>query len=251
MGTVATLWRHPIKSHGREQLDAVTLTAGRAMPWDRHWAVTHDRTKYNAANPGWMWCRNFMIGNMNPGLMGLWAQLDEAAGMITLRHAHLGEITFSPDVDVDVARFIAWVLPICPEGRLVPTGVIHAGVAMTDSDFPSVSIMTHASLAGVSDAAGVTLDEERFRGNIWVDGFKAWAENDWIGRTVQIGAAQLHVRERIERCGVPGTDPIAGKRDIDVLRILRDNWGHKDFGVYAVVTKSGAIRPGDEVRVLQ
>ena len=44
MGAVAELWRHPIKSHGRETLDAVEFTAGACMPWDRHWAVTHDET---------------------------------------------------------------------------------------------------------------------------------------------------------------------------------------------------------------
>ena len=31
-GLVSSLWRHPIKSHGRESLDAVTLIAGQTMP---------------------------------------------------------------------------------------------------------------------------------------------------------------------------------------------------------------------------
>ena len=39
---VTQLWRHPVKSHGREALERVTLTAGETLPWDRLWAVAHD-----------------------------------------------------------------------------------------------------------------------------------------------------------------------------------------------------------------
>ena len=34
--TLARIVRHPVKAHGREELDAVTLAAGRCLPWDRH-----------------------------------------------------------------------------------------------------------------------------------------------------------------------------------------------------------------------
>jgi len=43
MTEVRALWRHPIKSHGREALTSVTLTAGQAMPGDRLWAVARNR----------------------------------------------------------------------------------------------------------------------------------------------------------------------------------------------------------------
>ena len=59
MAHVASLWRHPIKSHGREKLDAVTLIEGQTMPWDRHWAVTHEDSKWVADDPRWIMCRNF------------------------------------------------------------------------------------------------------------------------------------------------------------------------------------------------
>ena len=34
MARVAEIWRHPVKAHGRERIDQVTLEAGKAMPWD-------------------------------------------------------------------------------------------------------------------------------------------------------------------------------------------------------------------------
>ena len=96
MGTVAALWRHPIKSHGREALERATLTEGQTMPWDRHWAVMHDKSKLDPASPEWVMCRNFVIGASNPRVAGTWATLDEQSGEITLRHAEIGALTFNP-----------------------------------------------------------------------------------------------------------------------------------------------------------
>ena len=39
---VSALWRHPIKGHGVEPVEGVTLTAGATMPWDRVWAIAHE-----------------------------------------------------------------------------------------------------------------------------------------------------------------------------------------------------------------
>ena len=103
MAEVAQLWRHPIKSHGREALDAVTLTAGQTMPWDRHWAVTHDATKFVPGS--WAACQNFMIGSRTPGLAGIWAKLDEGSATLTLRHQDLGELSFDPNNPLGVVAF--------------------------------------------------------------------------------------------------------------------------------------------------
>ena len=69
---VGALYRHPIKSHGRETIDEVRLTQGETMPWDRVWAVTHEATKFDANAPQWASCHNFMIGSRTPGLAGIW-----------------------------------------------------------------------------------------------------------------------------------------------------------------------------------
>ncbi|MFL2810726.1 MAG: hypothetical protein ACJ0BV_04385 [Paracoccaceae bacterium] len=38
-GVLSNIWRHPLKSHGREELEHANLNVGQAMPWDRHWGV--------------------------------------------------------------------------------------------------------------------------------------------------------------------------------------------------------------------
>ncbi|SMX39589.1 MOSC domain-containing protein [Octadecabacter ascidiaceicola] len=247
MGTVAELWRHPIKSHGRETLAAVDLQTGKCLPWDRHWAVTHDLTKFDGS--GWVMCRNFMIGSRTPNLAGIWAELDEATGQITLRHQDLGAITFNPNEDAPA--FLDWVAPLCPTGRAVPTGIVSVeGRGMTDSDYPSVSIMTRSSHAAVEDAIGQPLEHERWRGNIWLNGTQPFEEFDWIGKTIRIGTAELEIREPIERCMHTASNPVTGERDADTLGTLNSKFGHQNFGVYAVVTKDGHVALSDQAEVL-
>lgn len=248
---VTALWRHPIKSHGREGLARVTLQTGQTIPWDRNWAVTHEATKFDVAHPQWAHCRNFMLGARTPKLAGIWATLDEANRRITLRHADLDDITFFPDDAADISRFLAWVTPLCPTDRSMPQTIVSVdGRGMTDSPFPSVSIMNEASHLAVQDALGTPIGMERWRGNIWLDGLTPWAEHDWLGREIQIGDATLRVRERIRRCTVTNTNPVTGMRDTETLNALNTTFGHQDFGVYAEVIAGGDITIGAKATLI-
>jgi uncharacterized protein YcbX len=250
MINVAALWRHPIKSHGREAISDVVLETGRTMPWDRHWAVTHEQSKLSLDDPAWVMCRNFMTATRTPGLAGIWAELDCDHARLHLRHADLGELDFCPDKAEDVARFLEWVAPLCPTDKSHPTGIVAApNRGMTDTDYPSVSIMSHASHAAVANKLGHSLARERWRGNIWIDGVAAWDEFNWIGKDIQIGDAMLRVQEPIERCMLTAANPTTGTRDTDVLGALRSGWGHQNFGIYATVINGGKVQLNDKIEV--
>lgn len=245
---VAHLWRHPIKSHGREALSAVTLTKGKTMPFDRAWAIAHEAAKLDWDNPEWAPCANFSRGSKAPSLMAINAELDEPTNTLTLTHPGRPKLTINPDIDTDAARLIEWIKPLCPTDRAQPAKLFKVpGRGLTDSDFPSVSINSFSSLADVSQKAGTQVSELRFRGNLWIEGAQPWAELDWIGQEVQIGQARLRVIERTERCAATTSNPETGKIDLDTLKVLRDNWGHQDFGVRAEVIESGEIKIGDQV----
>uniref|UniRef100_UPI0040482000 MOSC domain-containing protein n=1 Tax=Yoonia sp. TaxID=2212373 RepID=UPI0040482000 len=251
MISVAALWRHPIKSHGREALAFVDLIAGQTMPWDRHWAVIHKDTKFDTTHPEWAMCRNFMIGTSTPDLAGIWAKLDTARGSITLSHQALGQITFAPDDKADRRRLVAWVQDLCPaDGRQPQDIVTVPNRGMTDTAYPSISIMNTASHDAVASAMGIALERERWRGNIWLDGLAPWGEWGWIGQNVQIGEAVLRVREPIKRCKHTTAHPHSGRRDADTLAALRDNWKHQNFGLYAEVIQGGKIDLGDTAEVI-
>lgn len=251
MGGVANIWRHPIKSHGREALETVRLSAGKTMPWDRHWAVTHQASKFDPDHPEWTSCGNFMRGASTPGVAGIWSKLDEDSGMITLSHEALGEITFAPDEPSNIGLFLSWLAPLCPaEGRQPAAIVAAPDRGMTDSADPTISIMTTASHRAVEGRLGRKLEQERWRGNIWLDGPAAWEELEWVGQRIRIGTAEFDVIDPIERCKQTMANPKTGKRDADTLGVLREGWDHQLFGVATVVVKDGDVALGDTYEVL-
>ncbi len=243
-GRVSALWRYPIKSHGRETLDRVTLTAGQTFPWDRVWAVAH--TESDADGSDWAPCQHFSRGSKAPRLAGISARLDEAAGVVHLSHPDLPDLSVDPDAEP--GALLDWAGPLIPESRAQSARVVRAAQrGFTDSDFPSVSIMNAASHRAVEGRLGRALEPERWRGNIWIDGLAPWEEFDWLGRNLRIGGVVLSVKERILRCARTTASPKTGMRDTDTLGLLSEGWGHQDFGVYAEVTEGGDIAVGDPV----
>lgn len=241
-GRLAQICRHPIKGHGREMLASVRLSAGECLPFDRHWAVAHEAARLV---PGWNPCTNFSRGAKAPLLMAIDCTLDERQRRVTLRHPARGEIAFQPDDPADLPRFLDWVRPLNPASRAQPVAIVSAGRGMTDSDFPSVSILNLASLADLSARMGQDLSVHRWRGNLWLDGAAPFAEWDWIGRQIVIGGAVLRIEERITRCTATTVDPVTGAVSGDTLKGLEAAYGHQDFGVYARVVQAGPIAVGD------
>lgn len=245
-GTLAHIWRYPIKSHGREEIDTVTLIEGRTMPWDRAWAVAHEGSRIDGAD--WAPCANFSRCAKAPGLAAISADLDEETEQVTLRHPDLPEITLHPEADSQA--LMNWVRPVMPENRAQSTHVVRVpGRGMTDSDFPSISINNLASHRAVEQRVGKELDPLRWRGNLILEGYDLWQEFEWIGKTLQIGEAELEIRDRIDRCMATTANPATGRRDADILGAL-ESFGHQDFGIFGVVTRGGQITKGDPVRVV-
>ncbi|MGA0542086.1 MOSC domain-containing protein [Neotabrizicola sp. VNH66] len=248
-GTLAHIFRHPIKAHGREELASVVLSAGRALPWDRHWAVAHDLSKFDPAAPGWAPCVNFQRAARTPALMAISARFDDETGQITLTHPNLPDLTFDPETEGQ--RLIDWVAPISPQARFRPVALVRApDRAMTDSAYPSVSIKNLASNAALGAKMKRDLSIHRWRGNLWLDGFQPWEEMRWIGRRLRIGGAVLEIRERVGRCRATMSNPETGVVDCDTLDALMETVGVQDFGVFGVVVESGPVARGDKVEFL-
>ncbi|MEH6645787.1 MOSC domain-containing protein [Sulfitobacter sp.] len=240
------LWRHPIKSHGREALERVTLTQGRSMPFDRLWAIAHDASKANDTE--WAACQNFSIGSKSPALMAITATLDVSTQTITLRHPDKPDITVQPDTQSE--KLLGWVRSLADPKRPQPARVFKLeDRGFTDTPFASVSLCNRASHTAVETLAKAPLQPERWRGNIWFDGAAAWEEFDWIGREMRLGSVRLKIEERIQRCKATTANTDTGLRDIDTLKAL-SMLDHQHFGIYASVIETGEVALGDQLELI-
>jgi uncharacterized protein YcbX len=244
--TLARIVRHPIKSAGYEELGAVTLAAGAAMPWDRHWAVVHAAATCGPRPSGWEPKMNFLRGWAEPALMAIRARLDPEGRQLRLVHPARPTVILWPDDEP--ARLIDWLRPLWPDTRPEPAAVVHVpGQAMSDVPDPWIAIGNLASNRALGQRLGQVLSIHRWRANLWLDGLAPWEEFDLPGREIAIGPVRLRVEERITRCRATAANPDTGRLDADTLGALEAGYGHQDFGVYARVLTPGTVRIGDPV----
>lgn len=251
-GRVAEIYRHPLKAIGREALTSAELTPGKVLPWDRAFAIAHEKSRAEDLAQPWAKKMNFLRGVTGPELMAVTCAFDEMALRLHLSHPRLADLEISLSDLQDETALIAWLVQIWPEDAPSPTRLIHhKGAAQTDVPAPWIAINSLASHQQVAEKLGAPdLSIHRWRGNIWIDGFAPWAEFDWTGRGIRIGATELKVAQRITRCKATMANPETGQRDLDTLGALEAGWDHTDFGIYAEVTQGGEIRPGDMVEVI-
>jgi uncharacterized protein YcbX len=112
----------------------------------------------------------------------------------------------------------------------------------------SVSVVTTRSLAHLAAELAAPVQDARFRATVTldVDDLPAFAEDDWAGRRLRLGVAEIEVRGRVPRCAVIDMDPTSGRRDLEVMKALPGLHGRGvEFGVDAVVIVPGLVRTGD------
>ena len=240
---LAAIHRHPVKAFGHEDVPRTDLRAGETLPWDRRWAVAHEAARLDGGR--WVRCANFSRGASSPALMAVRASYDEASGRLTLSHPERRDLVV--DLDAEGDALIEWARPLVAEERPPPARVVRAeGQGMTDADRPWLSVHTDASRAALAARLGRPISRHRFRGNLWIEGAEAWAENDWVGRELRVGGATLRVVEPIWRCRATEADPETGVRDADTMGAMKALVGDTTFGVYAEVVSGGGIAVGDE-----
>ena len=246
-GRIGQIWRHPIKAHGREALETVELTKGQTMPWDRTWAVAHERSTADGSN--WVSCGHFSRGAKIPELQAIGAKLDLDTFEVELTYPGKPGICFNPDTAPE--RFLNWINSLMTSDRAESVRLVRAAQrGMTDTPYPSVSLLNLASHRAVEQRLGRKLDPERWRGNFVLEGLAPWEEFEWVGKRLKIGSVELEVEEPIGRCQATSVNTSTGLRELDMVAFLKDNWDHTDFGVYATVQETGTIKIGDELEVL-
>lgn len=115
--------------------------------------------------------------------------------------------------------------------------------------FP-LHLVTSNALSALGSLSGVPADARRFRPNFVIeadDATLAAPENEWVGRRMLVGAAEIEICSLTFRCGMPSH---AQTPDLPKApAIVKTIYGALDtkFGVYARVLRPGLVRVGDRV----
>ena len=249
---LAALYRHPVKGFTPERLPAADLVAGACFPCDRLYAVENGPSGFDPAAPAHISKMKFTVLASLAAVAHARTAYDEASGVLTATAE--GQPDFSGDLRTDGGRaeLEAWLTDLLGEDLSGPLRVIRGPGAhrFMDSRSGYVSIVNLASVRDLEARLARPLDPLRFRANLYVEGWPAWAENDWTGRTLTLGEARAEVLKPIVRCAATHVDPVTAERDIDVVKALFDTYGHVHCGIYLNITESGRVAEGDQVALI-
>ncbi|MBL8642560.1 MAG: MOSC domain-containing protein [Rhodospirillaceae bacterium] len=249
MASVHSLYRFPIKGFSGERLKQVALTPSRTFPGDRRFAVRHTASAFDQAKPTWQKKREFLQLAHSAELAKIYTTLDPETGIMRIESS--GVMHFAGNVSTPAGRKDAdAVLNTLIKDPRGPVALVDAGaISLTDVEPPYISIINLASLREIAGQAGREVEAIRFRGNIVIESEVPWAEFDWVGRTLTIGAVKFKVAKRIQRCVATSVNPGTAERDIEIPALLQKAYDHMDCGIYAEAVTGGVLREGDALAV--
>ena len=111
----------------------------------------------------------------------------------------------------------------------------------------SISFINNKSIKDFEKKTNQTIEPERFRGNIYVDGMEAWEERNWIGKIIEINNISFKVEKNIPRCVAINLKPNTDDNSLDLLKSLKKTYNHFDMGVYLTALDNGQVNIGDNV----
>jgi uncharacterized protein len=219
VGTVAEIWRYPVKSMAGEPLDSAVLT-DRGFDGDRRWALV-DGTANRAGK--------LLTNTQDARLMTYKARL--AADGVEVETPAGDSRRLDDHFITELAAVVS--RPLTLRDR--------AGANFDDSH---VLVVNLATIAAFELESGFILDRRRYRANLYLDGLDAEDEVRWLGRQVRAGSAVLEVVKRCERCVVITRDPDTTAASPELLRILTQT-SETCMGVYCDVVAPGRVAVGD------
>lgn len=229
VGTVAALWRYPVKSMAGQALTSAELSWS-GLAGDRRWAFLRSGSEQN----GFPW----HTIRENPLMCRYVAELTDPD-----RPDRSAVQVRAPDgasfavVDPDLAAML---------GTDVRVMRLHRGAF---DDMP-VSLITTHTVSALCALAEVADESLRFRPNLVVEPLVGmpYAEDDWVGATLAVGDAEIRVDQRDPRCTVIDVNPVTGERDAKLLKVVGRERRAK-AGVYGSVVRPGVVEVGAAVRI--
>jgi uncharacterized protein YcbX len=244
---IQAIYRYPVKGLSPEPMQRARLEVGETLPGDRLYAIENGPSPFDPALPRHQPKTRYLMLMRNERLATLKTRFDAPNRTLVIvwqgREAARGDLG-TPQGRGAIERFFA---DFCPDELRGPPKLLHApGFSFSDVARKVVSIINLASVAALENVIGAAIDPLRFRGNLYVTGWPAWRELDWVGQEIAIGPdARLKVVKRIVRCAATNVDPDTGIRDLAIPDALQRTYGHADCGIYAEVVTPGEVAVAD------
>ncbi|MCB6184358.1 MOSC domain-containing protein [Leeia sp. TBRC 13508] len=257
---VKALYSYPLKSAAGISYQEVSVNP-MGLPNDRHWMIANPEGK-------------FLTGRQFPEMVLI--QVTIASGGLHLSAPNMSDLIVSLEQLTTTSAAHVWGQDFTARSGCAkanewlshflntPAQLMYIGELTTrfrDGSTPlsfadgyPILLAGQSSLDELNQKLESPVDMRQFRPNIVIDGAPAFEEDFWT--LIQIGEVELAVKKYCERCVFTTVNPDTGEKspDNEPLTTLSGfrNIPEKGicFGQNLEVVKSGTIRVGDEVTIL-
>ena len=263
LATVKQLFIHPVKGLTPQVCQHLCLSAGHGIKGDRAFALMFlDSDNHNLPEiVPWMSKKHFAVQNDWPGLAALDCHFDQETEFLSVGRQGVELVRENTSLSEGRHRlsdfFTDYLTSLEPNKgarhpQKTPLQLVGNGKTSRypDREPVHISIISQATMDDLGEKTGKVLDVRRFRPNIVVTGIEPWSEFDWLGKQFYLGDAQITVTAKIGRCMNIEVDPEIGDRDIPLLSVLKEKYGHPYTGVLATVNSDGVVAVGNLLQVL-
>ena len=252
--SVLQIWRYPVKSLQGESLNSTEVTD--VIPGDRGWGIIDNQTGL------------LLSAKRVPRLLEGQARIirdhcvltidrnecssedekineklsDWLERPVTLSRPNTGEIR---NIEIEWDDGTAEILkdPDVFEFSTAPGWFFDSS--------SSLNLIGSATLDFLEKRVGTgSGDVRRFRPNLLVKTEKPFEENDWVGKDLRIGTAEVFVKKRTDRCIVITREIGEFSASRSTLRFLSEHHD-REAGISMNPTQPGVICTGDVVEVIE
>ena len=262
VASIKQLFTYPIKGLTPREMSEFVLTAGHGIKGDRALALMFadsniEVAKMPAQNRPWMSKKYLAVQNDWPLLAALECDYQPETAVLTVKRQGVAVLSAATNtaagrdrIGTFFTEYLATIEPTkeAKHPQLAPLQLVGDSSGETrypDREPVHISLLSQATLDELTQKAGKNIDVRRFRPNIVLEGMEAWSEFELIGKQFQLGTARIEVTARIGRCVNIEVNPETGDRDIGLLSLLQQEFGHAQTGVLAKIINSGTVKIGD------
>ena len=112
----------------------------------------------------------------------------------------------------------------------------------------SISLLNIQSIIDIENKINNKVEPSIFRGNIYIDGVKPWAEREWLGKVITINNVNFKVEKNIPRCVAINLKPKTDDNSVDLLQLLKKTYNHFDMGVFLTALEDGEVSIGNSIK---
>ena len=252
--SVASIYYCPVKTLSIQSIESCNIKKNLGMTNDRIFAFSRglnfEKAKLIEKNPNERKLNNFLTLKNSPVLNKYNFVYEKNKLTLTVKDKEL--ISIYPDNSDDLSLISEKLLEL-------ETSLTKPIFFLKNSDFPfydttnsnnvmnSMSLININSIKDFEKKINEKVETQRFRGNFYVEGIKAFEERNWINKIIKINNISFKVQKSIPRCIAINLKPKTDDNSLNLLQSLKKIYNHFDMGIYLTALNDGKINVGDKV----